>query len=120
PYERTLRGSIETVLRSGDWVHVRGAFATRYCFYCDERADSREAWRRARTSMPRLDTTLHIDMYRAAKKRRTLPSRIKQALKILLGRDDLYGMEWGDPDSRGPLTYIRDCFLLPYITNEAT
>ena len=55
--------------------------------------------------MPKLDTTLHLDMYRAGKKSPT---------------GNLYGLEWGDPETTPPLAYVRDHFLLPYATQETT
>jgi ubiquinone/menaquinone biosynthesis C-methylase UbiE len=70
--------------------------------------------------MPKLDTTLHLDMYRAGKKKRTLPARIKQALKVLFAIGNVYGLEWGDPETNPPLAYVRDHFLLPYVTQETT
>lgn len=68
--------------------------------------------------MPKLDTTLHLKMYRAGKNIRTLPSRIKQALKLLFAEGNVYGLEWGDPETTPPLAYVRDHFLLPYVTPE--
>jgi len=70
--------------------------------------------------MPKLDTTLHLGMYRMGKKRRTLPARIKQALKVLFAKDNVYGLEWGDPETSPPLALVRDHFLLPYVTQETT
>lgn len=70
--------------------------------------------------MPKLDTKLHLNMYRAGKKRRTLPGRIKQALAILFAKNTLYGLEWGDPEKNPPHIHIRDHFLLPYVPREAT
>ena len=71
-------------------------------------------------AVPKLDTTLHIDMYRSGKKRRSLPTRIKEALRALLGKGDVYGLEWGDPETTPPLTYVRDHFLQPYLTPMTT
>lgn len=70
--------------------------------------------------MPKLDTTLHLEMYKAGKKRRSLRTRAKHALEVLLGREDVYGLEWGNPDTCPPLAYVRDQFLLPYLTPDAT
>lgn len=70
--------------------------------------------------MPKLDTTLHLGMYRTGMKRRTLPARIKQALKVLFVKDNVYGLEWGDPETSPPLALVRDHFLLPYVTQETT
>lgn len=70
--------------------------------------------------MPNLDTPLHLDMYRADKKRRTLPARIRQALRVVFAKGNVYGLEWGDPETSPPLAYVRDHFLLPYVTQQAT
>ena len=70
--------------------------------------------------MPKLDTTLHLGMYCAGMKRRTLPARIKQALKVLFAKGNVYGLEWGDPETSPPLALVRDHFLLPYVTQETT
>lgn len=70
--------------------------------------------------MPKLDTNLHLDMYRAGKKSRALSARIKQAIKVLYAKGDLYGLEWGNPETSPPLAYVRDHFLLPYVTRETT
>ena len=40
-------------------------------------------------------------------------------MKVLFGDDDVYGLEWGDPDVSPPLGYIRDRFLLPYVRPDA-
>lgn len=66
--------------------------------------------------MPALDTPLHIDMHKNWRKR-SLSRRLLKAARIVLGRD-VYGLEWGDPDSNPPLTYIRDHYLLPYLGAE--
>jgi Methyltransferase domain len=68
--------------------------------------------------MPSLKTTLHLDMYRAGKSRRGLRGRIKGALKVLFAKSDVYGVEWGDPETSPPLGYIRDHFLTPFVTEE--
>jgi SAM-dependent methyltransferase len=70
--------------------------------------------------MPKLDTTLHLDMYRSWRRRRNVPARIKQALNVLFAKGDVYGLEWGNPEASPPLGYVRDHFLLPYLTPETT
>jgi len=70
--------------------------------------------------VPKLDTTLHLDMFRAGKRLRSLPSRIRKAFKVLRAQNDIYGLEWGDPETVEPLGYIRDHFLLPYISQNTT
>lgn len=46
--------------------------------------------------------------------------RIKKAVQVLLAKDEIYGLEWGDPEVSPPLRYIRDHFLQPYISSETT
>ena len=70
--------------------------------------------------MPKLDTTLHLDMLRAGKRRRRLGTRITKAVGVLLGRHDVYGLEWTDPDVNPPLRYIRERFVTPYVSPDAT
>jgi len=67
--------------------------------------------------MPGLDTPLHITMYQRWKKR-SLPTRLRKAIQIVLGKQDIYGLQWADPDSNPPLAYIRDHYLFPYIGPE--
>jgi len=70
--------------------------------------------------MPDLNTQLHLDMLKKARKRLSLSSRIKYAVKIILGKEDMYGLEWGDPEKVDPLRYIKNHFLIPYINNNST
>ena len=70
--------------------------------------------------MPKFDTTLHIDMFRAGKRGRSLAARIKKAVNVLLAKDDVYGLEWGNPEVSPPLCYVRDHFLTPYLSPNTT
>ncbi len=70
--------------------------------------------------MPKLDSTIHLDMFRAGKRSRNLAIRIRKAIKELLGRNDVYGLEWGDPEVIPPLSYVREHFLIPYLSPNAT
>ena len=70
--------------------------------------------------MPELDDPLHLNMFKAGKKRRTLTSRIRKAIKVLLATNDEYGLEWGDPEVTPPLRYVRDHFLTPYLSPKTT
>ena len=69
--------------------------------------------------MPDLDTQIHLKMLREGKRRRGLRARVRRAVHELF-RKDLYGMEWGNPDQRTVLAYIREQFLLPYLGAEVT
>jgi SAM-dependent methyltransferase len=69
--------------------------------------------------MPDLDATLHVKMARPKKKRRLLP-RIIGAIKRELASPNIYGLQWGDPDVVRPLRFIRDRYVLPYVSPEHT
>jgi len=58
------------------------------------------------TAMPKLDTTLHLDMLKSA-------VRAKQP-----EADGLYGLHWGDPEKQRELAVVRDKWLLPYVNSE--
>jgi hypothetical protein len=70
--------------------------------------------------VPTLDTMIHLDMLRDGHKRRGLAARVSKAVTVLMGRGDLYGLEWGDPEEVPPLKYFRDHFLKPYVSSDAT
>lgn len=70
--------------------------------------------------MPKLDTSLHVDMLKAGKRRRNIAFRVAKAVQVLFAPNSLYGYEWGDPDMIAPLGYVRDHFLLPWITPQTT
>jgi len=69
--------------------------------------------------MPDLDTPLHLDMLKHARKRLSLGTRIRKAVKVLIGKEDFYGLEWGDPENLDPLRYVKDHFLLPYVESSS-
>ena len=69
--------------------------------------------------MPDLDATLHVKMARPKKKRRLLP-RIIAAIKRELASPNIYGLQWGDPDVVRPLRFIRDRYVLPYVSPDQT
>jgi hypothetical protein len=68
--------------------------------------------------MAYLNTTLHLDMFRQAKKRKSLPRRILRAVKRELIFSGVYGLEWGDPETVQPSQFIRDRYVLPYVNAE--
>src|SRR5262245_22123787 len=70
--------------------------------------------------MPKLTTPIHLDMLASGRRARGLWSRVRRAWDALRARGDLYGLEWGDPESSPPLAYVRDHFLLPYLDPAAT
>jgi SAM-dependent methyltransferase len=70
--------------------------------------------------MPKLDTTLHLEMLHGGQRRHRLAARVKQAVRLVLGTNIVYGVEWGDPESVEPLRYVRGHFLKRYVTPETT
>ncbi len=70
--------------------------------------------------MPKLDTSLHLDMYAVGKKKRSFTARLKRAWTVLRGKDDVYGLEWGDPENIPPLKYVRDHYLMPWLSADTT
>ena len=72
--------------------------------------------------MPGLNTSLHLDMLKRFKKRGRypLPIRIVNAIKNEILSNDVYGLHWGDPDVVAPLKFVRDRYVLPYVTPEHT
>lgn len=69
--------------------------------------------------MPKLDTMLHVEMLRDGKRQRTLGKRIKRAVKALMAKNDVYGLEWGDPEQSPPLRHVLDHFLRPYVAETS-
>ena len=59
-------------------------------------------------------------MFKHGKRLRSLPFRIRKAIKVLLAKNDVYGLEWGDPETVEPLGYVRDHFLMPYLSPNTT
>ena len=70
--------------------------------------------------MPDLDTMLHLDMLRLSKKKKNLLPRVFGAIKTELTSADVYGLQWGDPEVVEPLRFIRDRYVLPYVSSERT
>ena len=70
--------------------------------------------------MPKLDTPMHLLMHQHGKKIRALARSGRSAARIPLSDDDPYGLEWGDPETWPPLSYVRDHFLKPYVSPDAT
>jgi hypothetical protein len=58
--------------------------------------------------MPSLPDTIHLDMLHASR-RREEPRKL-----------GIYGLQWGDPEVSGPLKFIRDRYILPYIDFDHT
>jgi phospholipid N-methyltransferase len=59
-------------------------------------------------AMPDLDSTLHVNM-------------LKESYALgQQARDGLYGIQWGDPETRPALQHVRDHFVLPYVRPDHT
>ncbi len=56
--------------------------------------------------MPGLDTTLHLDMLRKEKKQ--------------LSEGQVYGMQWGDPETMPTLCYVRERYVVPFVDSKQT
>jgi len=69
--------------------------------------------------MPDLNTTLHLEMYQEYRKRKSFFYRLRRAVKEL-NTTQLYGLEWGDPEVFGPLKFVRDRYVLPYVDPKRT
>ena len=69
--------------------------------------------------MPDLSTELHIDTYRRIRALHRWWPRVRRAWNALTDREYVYGLEWGDPEYCAPLQYVRDKFLLPYLSADA-
>jgi SAM-dependent methyltransferase len=65
--------------------------------------------------MPDLHTSLHLEMLARSRSRSSFPAKVALAFRQMLS-PQLYGLEWGDPDVVEPLRFIRDRYLLPYVS----
>jgi hypothetical protein len=65
--------------------------------------------------MPGLNTSLHLDMWRSYKQERSLVGRMRRVLRGLISGQEIYGLQWGDPEVFPPLQFIRDRYVLPYV-----
>ncbi len=65
-----------------------------------------------------LTSTLHTEQLKRESRGLWLPVRIARAIKRELAVGGIYGIQWGDPDVWTPLQYIRDEFVLPFISPE--
>lgn len=58
--------------------------------------------------MPQLDTKLHLNMLKTSKEQKKFDANT-----------EVYGLHWGDPENNPPLKYVRDHFLMPYISDSS-
>ena len=70
-------------------------------------------------SLVDLGTTLHTDQLTRSRLVRLLPIRIARAIYKELTRGPVvYGLEWGDPDVWTPLRFIRDKYVVPFVSPD--
>jgi ubiquinone/menaquinone biosynthesis C-methylase UbiE len=67
--------------------------------------------------IPDLDIPLHPEMLAAARREHGFPKRLLRAFRQLWS-PDLYGLQWGDPDVVTPLKFIKERYLLPYVSPD--
>ena len=75
--------------------------------------------------MPRLDDPVHLRMHRGyqlsrkASLFRDFFSRVFSISENAISEvREIYGYEWGNPETCPPLTYIRDRFVRPYVSRS--
>lgn len=66
--------------------------------------------------MPELDSPIHIRMFNQFQKGNDVRRRLRDAWRMLKGEKRLYGLEWGDPEAFEPLRFVRDRYVVPYVT----
>jgi ubiquinone/menaquinone biosynthesis C-methylase UbiE len=66
--------------------------------------------------VPDLNASLHTDML----KDHSLPRRLARAIRRELGSKNMYGLEWGDPETVPPLRFVRDRWVIPYVRQDQT
>jgi phospholipid N-methyltransferase len=64
--------------------------------------------------VPDISTPLHLDMLHAFLTKRRFGGRLRQAARVLF-LPDIYGLQWGDPETVAPLRFVRDRYVLPYV-----
>lgn len=68
--------------------------------------------------MPGLDTDIHLNMLRDYRRSHDFLHRVRDAIKSIISKKDIYGMAWGDPETFGPLRFIRERYLMPYVNSQ--
>jgi phospholipid N-methyltransferase len=53
-------------------------------------------------------------MLNAFRTKRRFGVRLRQAARALFS-PDIYGLQWGDPETVAPLRFVRDRYVLPYV-----
>jgi len=69
--------------------------------------------------MPKLDTNIHLNMLKNFSKKKLL-KRIYNAVTKEIKRNNIYGLEWGDPETVEPLKYVKENFVNPYLNKTHT
>ena len=52
------------------------------------------------------------------RRRNSLPRRLRRAVREL--RQNIYGLDWGDPETVEPLTFIKNRWVIPYVKSDQT
>jgi SAM-dependent methyltransferase len=68
-------------------------------------------------TLPDLKTTLHTEMLSNWRRRRSVLRRVVRAVRREL-RQDVYGLDWGDPETVEPLKFIKDRWVIPYVKSD--
>jgi ubiquinone/menaquinone biosynthesis C-methylase UbiE len=69
--------------------------------------------------IPDFDIPLHPAMLAAARREHGFAKRLLRAFRELRS-PALYGLQWGDPDVVPPLKFIKERYLLPYVSPDQT
>jgi len=64
------------------------------------------------------ETTLHTRMLSNWRRRNSLPRRLRRAVREL--RQNIYGLDWGDPETAEPLMFIKNRWVTPYVRSDQT
>jgi len=64
------------------------------------------------------ETTLHTRMLTNWRRRNSLPRRLRRAVREL--RQNIYGLDWGDPETAEPLMFIKNRWVTPYVRSDQT
>src|SRR5713226_3138814 len=58
---------------------------------------------------------MHLDTLRRFRRSQSFPSRLYRKIREALSSKDIYGLEWGDPETVEPLQFIKDRWVIPYV-----
>lgn len=49
-----------------------------------------------------------------------MPRRLYHAIRREIRSPEIYGLQWGDPESVAPLQFVRDRWVTPYVKSDQT